>query len=105
MDSKILNPSNGRSGGLVMLWKKEINVELIFLAPKYIDVRIVEKDDKIWRLTSLYGEPRWEDKCKTWDKLRELHQVMNIPWVIIGDFNEILFNHEKEGVIIGRMGI
>jgi hypothetical protein len=34
MDSKILNPSNGRSGGLVMLWKKDINVELIFLAPK-----------------------------------------------------------------------
>jgi hypothetical protein len=34
MDSKILNPGNGRSGGLVILWKKEINVELIFSAPK-----------------------------------------------------------------------
>jgi hypothetical protein len=46
---------------------------------------------------TLYGEPRWEDKYKTWDKLWELHNGLNLPWVVIGDFNEILFSNEKEG--------
>jgi hypothetical protein len=53
MDGQIVNPSNGRSGGLIMFWKKEIKVELIFSAPKYIDVQIVESVDKIWRLTGI----------------------------------------------------
>jgi hypothetical protein len=47
MDSKIVNPSKGRSDGLIMFWRKEIKVELLFLAPKYIDVRVVESDTKI----------------------------------------------------------
>jgi hypothetical protein len=41
----------------------------------------------------------------TWDKIRELHTQPNLPWAIIGDFNEILFNHEKEGVILERRAI
>jgi hypothetical protein len=51
----------------------------------------------VWRLTGIYGEPKWEDKFKTWDKLRELSVSQNLPWIVIGDFNEILFSHEKEG--------
>jgi hypothetical protein len=58
---------------------------------------VVESDMKIWRLTGIYGEPRWEDKYKTWDKLRQLKQINNLPWIVIGDFNEILFSHKKEG--------
>jgi hypothetical protein len=69
----------------------------LFSAPNYIDVTINERPDKIWRLTGVYGEPRWEDKYKTWDRIRELHSQHNIPWVLIGEFNEILFSHEKEG--------
>jgi hypothetical protein len=30
-------------------------------------------------------------------KIRELNQNNTLPWLIIGDFNEILFSHEKEG--------
>lgn len=97
MDLKIVNPSDGRSGGVIMFWRKEIVIEQIFSAPKYIDVRVVESPGKIWRLTGIYGEPRWEDKYKTWDKMRELKDTSNLPWVIVGDFNEILFSHEKEG--------
>jgi hypothetical protein len=97
MDSKIVNPSDGRSGGVILLWKKEVVVEQVFSAPKYIDVYIKESPEKTWRLTGIYGEPRWEDKYKTWDKLRELKTVSNLPWVILGDFNEILYTHEKEG--------
>ena len=97
MDFQIVNPSSTRSGGVLMFWKKEVVIQQIFSAPKYIDVRVLEGPDKIWRLTGIYGEPRWEDKYKTWDKLRELKDDHNIPWVVIGDFNEILFSHDKEG--------
>jgi hypothetical protein len=97
MDSKIVSRSNGRSGGVLLLWRKEIKVEQIFAAPNYIDVKIMENPQKIWRLTWVYGEPRWEDRHLTWDKLRELKLVSNIPWVVLGDLNEIAFSHEKEG--------
>jgi hypothetical protein len=97
MDFKIVNPSDGRSGGVILLWKKEIVIQQIFSAPKYIDVKVVEGPDKEWRLTGIYGEPRWQDKYKTWDKMRELKGHNNLPWVVIGDFNEIAFLHEKDG--------
>jgi hypothetical protein len=60
-------------------------------------VKVIESQDKIWRFTEIYGEPRWEDKYKTWDKIREQKNVSNLPWLLMGDFNEILFSDEKEG--------
>jgi hypothetical protein len=47
MDFKIVNPSTTRSGGVMLLWKKEINIQLLFLAPNYIDVSIHESPDKV----------------------------------------------------------
>ena len=82
---------------MILFWKKEIVIEQTFSAPKYIDVKVVENPGKIWRLTGIYGEPKWEDKYKTWDKLRDLKNTSDLPWVVIGDFNEILYSHEKEG--------
>jgi hypothetical protein len=97
MDCKIVSISEGRSGGVILLWKREIKVEQIFAAPNYIDVRVVENIQKVWRLTGIYGEPPWEDKYKTWDKMRELKENSDIPWIVMGDFNEIAYSHEKEG--------
>jgi hypothetical protein len=61
MDFKIVNPSTNRSGGVILFWKREVNVQQFFSAPNYIDVRIQETPEKIWRLTGMYGESRWED--------------------------------------------
>jgi hypothetical protein len=97
MDFKVVNPTSSRSGGVMLLWKREIKIQQLFSAPSYIDVRVMEAPDKVWRLTGIYGEPRWEGKYKTWDKIRELHAQHNLPWMIFGGFNEIMFSHEKEG--------
>jgi hypothetical protein len=77
--------------------KKRSGYSTNFSAPNYINVRVVEGPNKIWRLTGIYGEPRWQDKFKTWDKLRELKGVNDMSWVVLGDFNEIAFSHEKDG--------
>jgi hypothetical protein len=53
-----VDPSDGRSGGVLFFLKKEIKLQQIFSAPKYIDVRIIKSTDKVCKLTGIYGEPK-----------------------------------------------
>jgi hypothetical protein len=97
MDFSIVQASNGRRGGVLMMWKSEVQIHKISACPNYIDVHIIEDDNKEWRLTSMYGEFKWADKYKTWDKIKTIHQQNTLPWLILGDLNEILYDYEKEG--------
>jgi hypothetical protein len=54
MNFKIIQPSDGRRGGLVIMWKKEIKLYQIYVFPNYNDVRIEEGENKIWRFTGMY---------------------------------------------------
>jgi hypothetical protein len=66
----------------------------------YIDMVIKEDDGRRWRFTGIYGESRAELKHETWTVMRDLHDQYvqdQMPWLCAGDFNEILFHHEKEG--------
>jgi hypothetical protein len=97
MDLSIVQPSDGRRGGILMMWKREIKIVQIFAEPNFIDVRVEEGENKIWRFTGMYGEFKWADKYKTWDRLRSIYQQNNLRWLVMGDLNEILYAHEKEG--------
>ena len=95
MDLTVIQASDGRKGVIVLFWRWEVKVEPLYAEPNYIDVRIEEGDDKTWRFTGMYGEFRWEDKYKTWHMIRDLHGQHNLPWLIMGDMNEIFFSNEK----------
>ena len=43
MDFMIIQTSDGRRGGIMMLWKQEVKLYQIFACPNYIDVRIEEQ--------------------------------------------------------------
>lgn len=45
------------------------------------------------------GKHKSKFKFKTWDLLEALHMEddEHLPWLCAGNFNEILFHHEKEG--------
>lgn len=47
----------------------------------------------------MYGEPSWDHKDRIWAAMRSLkNNVSNsLPWLVIGNFNEILYHYEKEG--------
>lgn len=63
----------------------------------YIDVDIKADDGFEWRFTGIYGESHSDQKHKTWTVLRDLHAQEAKPWMCARDFNEVLFQHEKEG--------
>lgn len=42
----------------------------------------------------MYGEPCVENRHIFWDLLQDLGGVWDGPWMVIGDFNEAMWQHE-----------
>ncbi|XVE83785.1 hypothetical protein DITRI_Ditri16bG0114600 [Diplodiscus trichospermus] len=86
----------GQSGGLAMLWKEQVDLRITSFSKNHIDVEIVDTNDLKWRLTGFYEEPDTNSRKLSWNLLRNLGIRNNIPWICMGDFNEILWAQEKE---------
>jgi hypothetical protein len=87
--------SSGQSGGLALFWHESLIVEVQSINERYIDVYVRESVNMPqWRLTCVYGEPRVEDHHRMWDALRHLKTLSNLPWLVVGDFNEALWQEE-----------
>ncbi|KAG0523282.1 hypothetical protein BDA96_07G110100 [Sorghum bicolor] len=89
----------GKGGGLAVLWRRGVDVVLRSKSKNHIDMEVSETRGNPWRFTGIYGEPQEAMKWKTWQLLQDLaaqHQN-NQAWLCAGDFNEVLYQHEKEG--------
>ncbi|XP_010229884.1 uncharacterized protein LOC100821562 [Brachypodium distachyon] len=51
-----------------------------------------------WRLSCIYGEPCTENRAQVWAELCNMHGQSNVPWLVIGDFNEALSQCEHLSV-------
>lgn len=50
-----------------------------------------------WGLTGFYGNPETSRRPKSWAKLKQLHTTSSLPWLVIGNFNELMSMSEREG--------
>ena len=50
----------------------------------------------------MYGNIEFQDRKKLWDNLLKFGSQSNDPWILIGDFNEILSDTEKFGARPGN---
>ncbi|CAM8914255.1 unnamed protein product [Rhodiola kirilowii] len=81
---------SGLGGGLALLWREEVQVVLKSYSRNHIDAWVGEYDG--FRMTLFYGNPEMGRREETWDLLRSLKQDENQPWLVLGDFNEILLS-------------
>ena len=94
----IIVPSNGRSGGLAMLWKEGADVSFKSCSNAHIDVVVCEGvGAQPWKGTRFYGHPNVGMRFTSWSLLKLLKRQCNMPWVVCGDFNEIVQSDEKLG--------
>lgn len=91
--------SSGRSGGIVLYWNDEIKIEVLGYAKYHIDTSIAELGTGPWRLTCVYGEAQVSERYQTWDTLRSLAGTSGLPWLAIGDFNEVVHQSEHDGCL------
>jgi len=87
----------GRRGGIAFLWRESLNCNITNYSLNHIDIEINDLRHGKWRLTGFYGYPEGSRRKASWDFLRHLSRMSNLPWCIIGDFNDILSASEKKG--------
>ena len=83
-------------GGLALLWKPEVNLDVINYTEHHILANVVEEDGFEWYLTGFYGWAEASQKPKSWALLSHLSSLVDGPWCCIGDFNAILLSSEKQ---------
>ena len=83
-------PSDGKSGGLAMTWKKGSDIRLRSCSNSYIDVEVHSSLAPIpWRATGFYGHPDIGKCFISWQLLEFLKNQYTMSWIVFGDFNEI----------------
>lgn len=79
------------------MWKNEGAVAIKGSCNHYIDYEVVCDQVGRWRYTGFYGCPERQRRQESWELLRKLAGDSTLPWCLLGDFNDILFDHEKFG--------
>ncbi|KAF5472061.1 hypothetical protein F2P56_008808 [Juglans regia] len=91
--------SQGRKGGIALLWDAEVDLSVTSYSMNHVDAVI--KDPNLrrgqWFLTAMYGYPKTHLRYQTWNLLRMLCRANDDPWMVMGDFNEVMYSHEKCG--------
>lgn len=91
--------TTGFTGGLWLLWDTD-RVEISNLASTEQEVHAfvkVRSSNLNWIFTTMYASSRFKERCLLWNNLVTVANNHNLPWVIAGDFNEMLSNDEKFG--------
>ncbi|XP_074352417.1 uncharacterized protein LOC141691577 [Apium graveolens] len=87
----------GHGGGLALFWKRNNEVQIKTFSHNHIDIEITMEGVDRWRMTCFYGYPERNRRRDSWEFLRHLSNLSTLPWVVIGDFNDILRATKKKG--------
>ena len=98
-DGSIVTETIGYAGGLWLLWKTDdVDVMLLSTTEQEIHATVkVRNSDPIWLISAIYARPRLSERRILWDNLKVVAQLHNLPWLMLGDFNEVLSSEDKFG--------
>jgi hypothetical protein len=89
----------GFAGGIWLLWRSDlVDVEVISATEQEVHALVrVSPSSSPWLLSAIYASPRFADRLVLWNNLKLIADSHNIPWAVMGDFNDIVSSDEKFG--------
>lgn len=88
----------GHKERLVLLWHESIKLEVTRYSTNHVDSTItLDTDSPKWRFARYYGYLERSRQREPWQLLRALAGLSTLPWVIKGDYNDLLHQNEKRG--------
>ncbi|KAL5572085.1 hypothetical protein UlMin_021682 [Ulmus minor] len=88
-------PPIGLSGGFCVAWKDSIDMEPITLSKNIISLLVFSKSGVPWRLSAIYGSPKYTAKRAFWNSLSSEADRFPGAWLLLGDFNGICSRHDR----------
>lgn len=83
-------------GGLSISWNKLISVSFISLDASLIDCMISNNKNSFY-FYCIYGQPIRKLRHVLWERVERIAVNSKGPWLMAGDFDEILNASEKKG--------
>ena len=90
---------HGLGGGLALLWDSSVDVHIQSYSDHHINADVFQSDGIHWRITGFYGHPETSLRHRSWMLLRHLRSQSEVPWMVLGDFNEITRIEEQLGQV------
>lgn len=89
---------NDEPDSIWMCWDSNLwGVEVIKVNKQFIHVKASNKGGLELHVTAVYGSSDRVKRRELWESLIEISASMTTPWVVAGDFNEILRIDERMG--------
>lgn len=90
----------GFAGGLWLFWEETTGgLEILESHQQFIHVKVKPNGGgKVWFFTVVYGAPRRQARLALWAHLERLAlDLREEEWLLMGDFNAMLFPSDKKG--------
>ena len=98
-DSWHLLEPDGFVGGILLMWKSHIlDFHVIGEGAQGVyGVVEVRNSSTSFIFTAIYASPKFHIRKHLWHDLETFAQHLNKPWLVLGDFNEVINQSEKLG--------
>ena len=92
----LVSPTGHGAGGLALLWKHELNLNVLDSNAHVIDT-FISFEGKQFYSSFVHGSTDKNQRNHLWDVLVTKATIREDAWFITGDFNDLLCSEEKEG--------
>nr|POE77003.1 hypothetical protein CFP56_57529 [Quercus suber] len=98
-DSVCRSDANGFSGGIWILWNSdEITLDILSVTDQAIHAFVqvcTSNPNSVWLFSAIYANPNLSTRIHLWEDLASFASCHFVPWLLAGDFNDILNDHEN----------
>ncbi|XP_056690403.1 uncharacterized protein [Spinacia oleracea] len=96
----VLAEPYGLAGGIIVMWNPDfINFQMIGRDLHTIHgiVEVNTSPPFSFCLSAVYASTKYKSRLETWHDLIDMSKQITVPWVVMGDFNEVTCQSEKLG--------
>ena len=94
------NDSNETFGRIWVLWHpNSINAWFISATDQFIHLKVEDKKNGCqFNFIGIYASNSMQERNTLWSDLTNIaNGCLNVPWIVLGDFNTVRYTNEKEG--------
>ncbi|GLT60154.1 hypothetical protein SLA2020_329350 [Shorea laevis] len=105
-DESVKVDARGFSGGIWILWNRTVgDITILDCFSQAITLLVKQAHRDPWLLSAIYANPVPTIREKLWQHLEQFTYTDGLPWLLLGDFNQIISSDEHaEGRVTGLRG-